>query len=92
VNLIDVGSSPPEVLAVGAVVYRARWKVSGPFATAKYPASGFVTVLLAENQQEAIKGKDIVAHLPKRRTVDASKSTGKTNRRSEGREALGTSE
>ncbi len=59
VDLVDVSVSPPQVIVSGATLQSARWKVPGPFQSPKYPASGFVTFSLAENQWAAMKGKDM---------------------------------
>jgi hypothetical protein len=60
VCLIDGKSSPLQVIVSDATVQNVRWKIKGPFTIPKYPASGFVTITLSENQWKALEDKDII--------------------------------
>jgi hypothetical protein len=60
VDIIDVGPARPVVIVKGAFLRTVRWEVSGFSLKEEYPASGFAMLLLARNQWEAVKGKQIV--------------------------------
>jgi hypothetical protein len=60
IDIIDGSSSPLQVLVSGVTVEEVRWKVNGPFMSPKYPAAGFITVTLAENQWKLLDGKSII--------------------------------
>ena len=65
VDVIIEDSSPPKVIAQGAkIVGDVRWKVSAPFQKPEYPASGFITISLAQNQWELIKKAKVISVRP----------------------------
>ena len=45
---------PPRALIVGAQIVNVRWKMDSLLSLPAYPAEGFVTLLVADNQWEAL--------------------------------------
>src|ERR1017187_10558895 len=50
---IVMGDAPAHALVVDVVVQEARWKMKEPGKMPAYPADGFVTLTLSQNQWES---------------------------------------
>ena len=64
VDIINEDFTPPRAIIQGVMVTYVKWKVPGPFRAPKYPASGFVTVSLSDNQGKAIKEAQLLSIRP----------------------------
>ncbi len=61
VDVWDASTNPPQKIMEAVSVTYVRWKVSGPFTSAKYPAKGFVTLSLSTEQTKSLENVDTIS-------------------------------
>lgn len=65
--LADIVIENNKVIVQGAKVIDVKWKVPGPFQMPKYPASGFVSISVFENQIKAIEKSKTISIRPSKK-------------------------
>ena len=65
--LADIVIENNKVIVQGAKVINVKWKVPGPFQMPKYPASGFVSISVFENQIKAIENAKTISIRPSKK-------------------------
>lgn len=57
----DISKEPPAKLLENVSVSNIRWRVSSPLQSPKFPASGFVTLLVSQEQKERLKDAKLIS-------------------------------